>query len=153
MAVKFNFICIGVDILKSMPVSCPFCGGELLVREFYCRRCDTACRGHFEPGPVAGFDEEKLPILRRFARLSPQQLELLEAFVRCEGKLNRLQDELGVSYPKLRNLLNDMLASLGYTPEGEEEAAKSDRGKILDDLAAGKISVAEATRLLKETRP
>lgn len=133
------------------PTTCAYCGGELLVRELHCRQCDTTTRGSFRPGRDAGFAQGQLPVLQRFARLSPEQLQLLEAFVRCEGKLNRLQEEIGVSYPTLRGRLNEMLQAMGFTPQ-EEKAPKIDRRQVLDDLATGKISAEEATRILRESR-
>jgi len=135
--------------MNSIPTACPFCEGELVVRELHCRQCDTTFQGRFQPGPTAEFDEAKLPVLRRFARLSVEQLALLEAFVRCEGKLNRLQEEIGISYPTLRSRLNDALQTMGFTPQEEEKTQKLGRRQILDDLAEGKISTDEATRLLK----
>ena len=124
----------------------------MVVTELYCRPCDMTLRGHFTAGPTAAFAEAQLPILRRFAQLSPDQLELLDAFVRCEGKLNRLQEVVGLSYPTLRSRLNDMLEALGVTPEVEDKARQIDRARILDDLAAGKITAAEATTLLRGAR-
>lgn len=136
-------------MVQSLPTNCPFCEGELVVNEIYCRQCDTTIRGHFTPGPAAEFEEAQLPVLRRFARLSPEQLELLEAFVRCEGKFNRLQEMVGLSYPTLRARLNEMLEAMGVTPEDEDKEAQVDRRQVLDDLAAGKITAAEATSLLR----
>lgn len=138
--------------MLALPTHCPFCDGELVVTEIYCRQCDVSSRGRFTPGPVAEFEAAQLPVLRRFARLSPEQLELLEAFVRCEGKLNRLQEEVGLSYPTLRSRLNDMLQALGFTPQQQETVQRVERKQVLDDLAAGKITAAEAAALLREAR-
>ncbi len=135
--------------MKSAPSTCPFCEGDLLVRELHCRQCDTSYQGHFLPSPNTEFDEDKLPVLRRFARLSPEQLTLMEAFVRCEGKLNRLQEEAGMSYPTLRARLTEMLQTMGFTPQEEEQTQKLERRQILDDLAEGKLTAEQATRLLK----
>lgn len=138
--------------MLALPTHCPFCDGELVVAEIYCRQCDVSSRGRFTPGPVAEFEAAQLPVLRRFARLSPEQLELLEAFVRCEGKLNRLQEEVGLSYPTLRSRLNDMLQAMGFTPPPQETVQRVERKQVLDDLAAGKITAAEAAALLREAR-
>lgn len=138
--------------MLTLPAHCLFCDGELTVTEIYCRQCDVASRGRFAPGPVLEFEAAQLPVLRRFARLSPEQLELLEAFVRCEGKLNRLQEEVGLSYPTLRARLNDMLQSMGFTPQQQEATQRVERKQVLDDLAAGKINAAEAAGLLREAR-
>ncbi|MCO6449653.1 MAG: DUF2089 domain-containing protein [Caldilineales bacterium] len=135
--------------MNLLPTACPFCEGELLIHEIYCRGCDVTSRGVFTPGPVTEFDQTKLPVLRRFARLSPEQLALLEAFVRCEGKFNRLQEEVGLSYPTLRSRLNEMLHDLGFVPQEPEREPKADRRQILDALAAGEISADEAAAKLR----
>ena len=113
-------------------------------------QCDTTIQGRFEPGATAAFDEAKLPVLQRFARLSPEQLALLETFVRCEGKLNRVQEEVGLSYPTLRSRLNEMLSTMGFVPEEEQQDQQVERRQILDDLAAGKLNADEATKLLRD---
>jgi hypothetical protein len=71
--------------------------------------------------------------------------------VRCEGKINRVEQELGVSYPTIRNRLNEVIRALGYEPGKDEpvEITQDKRNSILEDLSAGKISAEEATRLLR----
>ncbi len=81
--------------------------------------------------------------------LSPGQLELVESFVLCEGKLNRLQEEVGLSYPTLRACLNEMLRVRGVSPREKEKAQRLECRLILDDLATGKMNADEAVRLLK----
>jgi len=116
---------------------CPVCGEALEVTRLECRHCGSALEGHFELG--------------RLARLSPEQLAFVETFVRCEGRLNRMEEELGVSYPTVRNRLNEVIRALGYEVDEEPEPALSadDRRAILDQLAAGEIDSAQALRLLK----
>ncbi|MDQ4078169.1 MAG: DUF2089 domain-containing protein [Chloroflexota bacterium] len=139
--------------MNRLPTSCPFCEGELLVQRLYCRGCDITIDGHFSVGSLSEFDETQMPVLRRFARLSPEQLQFLEAFVRCEGKLNRLEEEIGLSYPTLRSRLNDVVRDLGFSPREEEKAQAVDRRKVLNDLQAGRISTEEATQLLRKGQP
>jgi hypothetical protein len=83
--------------------------------------------------------------------LTPEQLEFIFTFVRCEGKINRMEQELGVSYPTIRNRLNEVIRALGFEPGREEpvEITQDRRNSILEDLSAGKISAEEATRLLR----
>jgi hypothetical protein len=117
---------------------CPVCEQKLEVTRLYCRQCDTAIEGHFHLGP---FDE-----------LSPEQRHFVEIFVRCQGRLNRVQDELGVSYPTVRNRLHDVIRSLGYEVDEEEAHDMAEvRQSVLAALAAGQITVEEATRRLRET--
>jgi len=88
--------------------------------------------------------------LGHFYQLSPEQLEFLETFVRCEGKISWVQQELGLSYPTVRSRLNDVIRGLGY--EVKEEApsvAASERKGILSELAEGKITSEEVIKLLQ----
>lgn len=137
--------------MNRVPVSCPLCEGTLVAQSLHCRQCDTTLSGQFALDGGAEFDEAKLPILRRFAQLSTDQLQLLEGFVRCEGRLNRLQEEVGLSYPTLRARLDELLQALGFSPR-EEKSELLDRRQILAQLREGKITAAEAERLLRGSR-
>ena len=77
----------------------------------------------------------------------------METFVRCEGKITRMEQELELSYPTIRNRLHEIIRALGYEPGGEELFGISDeeRQRILEDLDAGKISAEEAMHLLQES--
>ncbi len=73
-------------------------------------------------------------------------------FVRCEGKITRMEDEIGLSYPTIRNRLHEVIRALGFEPGGSEEPAgltEQDRQRILEDLDNGRISADEAMRLLQ----
>lgn len=138
--------------MNRLPATCPLCEGTLVVQKIHCRECDTTLSGHFAPAPSNEFEEAKLPYLRRFAKLSTEQLDLLEGFIRCEGRLNRLQEEVGVSYPTLRSRLTDLVRELGFTPREEQKAKRIDRKQVLADLQTGKITAEEAARLLRANK-
>jgi hypothetical protein len=129
--------------MSATPTKCPFCGGEIAVTRIYCRECDTTIDGHFSIGP--------------FAQLKPEQLTFIELFVRNEGRIKRLEEELSLSYPTIRKQLHDVIRAMGYEPGGEEldeEAggmSEEQRQKILADLDQGLISYEDAMRLLKES--
>jgi hypothetical protein len=117
--------------------TCPVCGEELQVTRLHCRACDTSIEGRFSVGS--------------FDRLAPDQLLFAETFIRCEGKLNRMEKEMGLSYPTLRARLNELILSMGYEVGHEEPPAgisEDERHQILDDLASGKLSSEDAVRLL-----
>ncbi len=125
--------------MNALPTKCPLCGGEIAVTRIYCRDCDTTFEGRFAGGP--------------FSQLNPEQLAFVETFIRCEGKITRMEDEIGLSYPTIRNRLHEVIRALGYEPGGGEEPAglsEADRQRILEDLDKGLISAVEAMRLLKE---
>jgi len=115
---------------------CPVCGDVLSVTRLHCRNCDSAMEGQFTLG--------------RFYQLSPKQLSFVETFIRCEGKLTRLQEELGISYPTARARLTEVIRALGYeVDEEEEQASPEERKTILEQLATGEISSQQAVELLK----
>lgn len=113
---------------------CPVCGETMTVTRLHCRTCDSALEGQFSLG--------------RFYRLSPQQLAFIETFIRCEGKLTRVQEELNISYPTARARLTEVIRALGYEVD-EETIAPAERKSILEKLAAGELSSEQAVELLK----
>lgn len=121
-----------------MPSECPVCKSELIVTTLDCRECDTTISGRFFTGP--------------FAALSQEQLQFIELFVRKEGKINRLEPELGISYPTIRNRLHEIIRAMGYEPGEEVESflSEEERRKIIDDLAQGNIEYEDAMQMLKE---
>ena len=72
-------------------------------------------------------------------------------YLRCDGKIKRVEQELGVSYPTVRSRLNEIITTMGYELPGSEpvELTPDERRRVLDDLAAGRINPKEATELLK----
>jgi hypothetical protein len=123
-------------MLLPLPQRCPLTGGEIIVTRFYSPTADISYEGRFAaPQPP-------------FAQLSADQLRFVEIFVRNEGKLNRMEDELGLSYPTIRSRLHEIIRALGYEP-GKDEPAAVDRTTILADLDAGKISFEDAMKLLE----
>jgi hypothetical protein len=122
--------------MRSALTQCPVCGNELAVTRLQCLACDTTIEGSFATGPFAG--------------LTPEQLNFVWTFVRCEGKFNRMEKDLGLSYPTLRNRLNEIIRAMGYEPGAEEGAVASqaERQQVLDDLAQGRITAEQAVGLL-----
>ena len=87
-----------------------------------------------------------------FSQLSEEQMQFILTFVRCEGRFNRMEDELNLSYPTIRNRLYDIIRALGYEPGKEEPPARlsiEERKQILDDLEQGKITSDQARQLLQ----
>lgn len=119
---------------------CPVCGSPLSITRLHCAQCDTVIEGHFDStsGP--------------FTQLTPEQMQFILTFVRCEGRFNRMEDELNLSYPTIRNRLYDIIRALGFEPGKEETPVKlslEERRRILDDLDQGKISIDQARHLLQ----
>jgi len=118
-----------------VPTECPVCHDDLLVTRLVCRNCGTGLEGRFAMG--------------RLFQLTPEQLHFVEVFIRCEGKINRVQDELGLSYPTVRSRLDEVIRALGYEVREEREVESSQRQEILQRLARKEISSEEAFRILQ----
>ena len=123
--------------MRPAPTICPICQSELEVARLHCNSCDTSIEGHFAMG--------------QFSNLSPEQMEFIFTFVRCEGKINRMEQELGLSYPTIRNRLHEVIRALGYEP-GKDESVEVNaeiRSSAIADLEAGKITADQAMRILR----
>jgi len=115
---------------------CPVCGDALEVTGLHCRQCDTRIDGHFDLG--------------RFHELTSEQLFFVETFIRCEGKINRVGEELGISYPTVRNRLVGVIRALGYEVSSDSGLSADERKAVLERLEAGEISSDDAIKLLQD---
>lgn len=113
---------------------CPVCGHNTEITRISCNSCGTTIEGHFH--------------LCKFCKLTPEQKTFIDVFIKCRGNIKEVEKELGISYPTVKNRLEDVAAALGY--KGEPETSPSSSKKdILDKLNSGEISVDEAIELLK----
>ncbi|MBN2305041.1 MAG: DUF2089 domain-containing protein [Anaerolineae bacterium] len=126
-----------------VPGRCPVCGEGMVITRLHCPDCDVTVEGRFSLG--------------RLAVLSPEQLEFVEVFIRCEGKIKHVEQELQVSYPTVRSRLNEVITAMGYELPGadEDDSALSPekRRAVLDDLASGRITSEQAIELLRGEMP
>ncbi|SFD80000.1 Protein of unknown function [Chitinophaga sp. CF118] len=97
------------QLKKSLPHVCPACQSPLKVTSLACGACDTVVSGSFE-----------LPLL---ARLSEEELQFVLDFVKSSGSLKVMAQQLGLSYPTVRNLLDDIILKI----ETNERNLKSDK--------------------------
>ncbi len=129
---------------------CPACGGSLVITECRCANCQLQLRGEFRVGV--------------FSTLSEDQLTFVRVFLRARGNLSEVEKVLGVSYPTIRNKLDEINKTLdraeasstasqakpagapGVPTSPVEEA----RQAVLQQVAAGKISAAEAVQKLRD---
>ncbi len=135
--------------------TCPLCGGALTLISLECQQCHT----HLE-GPVTAFEVPTPPPARaeadlaRFGalgKLSTEQLAFVETFLRARGIIKTVEAMLGISYPTVRNRLDDVIATMGLSPADEPIAgeARREQREILADLAEGRISTEQAHNLLR----
>jgi len=119
---------------------CPICNSELIITRLYCRRCGTTLSGQFgSPASV-------------FSKLSDEQTNFLLTFIRCEGKFNRMEEELGLSYPTLKNRFNEILVTMGFGDRQSLEARRltaEERMEILRKLDRGELKPEQAIQMLR----
>lgn len=116
---------------------CPACGGPLVITEIQCANCHLKMQGEFKPG--------------LFSSLSEDQLTFVRAFLRVRGNLSEMEKVLGVSYPTIRNKLDEINQTLERAENTALPVASSSspRTEILNRLAAGEIDTAQALEQLK----
>lgn len=112
---------------------CPSCSSsQVVVSKIECGNCHTLFEGKFD-----------IPLLDK---LSEADLTFIINFVKCSGSLKEMAAQHGVSYPTLRNRLNELIEAL----EKLEQARASSKYEILTMLENGKITPKEAVNLLKK---
>ena len=134
--------------------TCPVCASELAVTRLRCGECGTTIEGEFGVG--------------RFGRLTREQTQLLESFLRSRGNLRDMERELGISYPTVRTRVEALVRALGFGPRDEAETPiappstataediASARRDVLERLARHELTAeeaAEAIRTLGRSNP
>ncbi|MGI8552889.1 MAG: DUF2089 domain-containing protein [Dehalococcoidia bacterium] len=116
---------------------CPVCGEGLQIIRLQCEGCGSALEGNFSLG--------------RLQRLTREQLQFLEVFIKCRGKIKDVEEEIGVSYPTVVSRLNDLVQAMGFeVRQAQEETDRATRRQqVLEDLAAGRINAVEAAGRLR----
>src|SRR5437870_4939312 len=107
------------------------------VRELAAAHHIQACAGTLCPQPPA--DE----------RLVREQLQFVEVFIRCRGKIKDVEEELGISYPTVVARLNEVVQAMGFEVRQEDADLAGRRQQILDELASGKLTAADAATRLR----
>jgi len=115
-----------------MPGGCPICHSRLTVRSLYCPECQVKIEGEFG--------------LPNILSLSAEQMEFVEVFLRARGSIKEVERELGISYPTVRNRLEEVIARLGYETE---PFVRTDASEVLASLEEGEITVEEAMKKLR----
>lgn len=112
---------------------CPVCGEELYVTKLSCHKCHTHIEGNFT--------------LCKFCKLSNEQKNFVEVFIKNRGNIKEIEKELGISYPTVRGRLENVIEALGYSPKYSEP--QIDKGEIVKKLSDGEITSEEALKLLQ----
>lgn len=113
---------------------CPSCGGDLEVTRLNCTRCETVILGRYEPC--------------RFCRLSPENVQFLESFIKSRGNVKEMERELGISYWTIRSQLNALIQELGFEETGTGGDVAAQRREVLERLSRKEITASEAAEIL-----
>jgi len=116
---------------------CPVCGGPLSVTGLTCEQCGTKIVGKFHLG--------------EFYKLSADQLGFVKTFLKCRGNIKEIERELGISYPTVKNRLNQVVEVLGLVPI-PDIPTKEERLEVLKRLEDREISFPQALDLLTQER-
>ena len=131
---------------------CPACGGQLIITECKCSACQLQMRGEFQSGQLS--------------KLSDDELTFIKVFLTARGNLTEVERVLGISYPTIRNKLDEINNSLNHTDETAEirqnkisvvmepqtTSTEDSRKAILQQVADGRLSPAEAVQKLREVQ-
>jgi hypothetical protein len=83
--------------------------------------------------------------LPQLARLSAEDQVFVAAFLKSHGSIKEMEQVFGVSYPTVKARLNRIAGQLEFV----ETDPKPSRNEVLDRLARGDISAADAIRELE----
>jgi hypothetical protein len=83
---------------KKLPIICPSCHAMLNVQSLHCSSCQTSINGSFE-----------LPL---FLKLDQKEQDLVIEFVLSSGSLKVMAQKLKLSYPTVRNMLDDLILKI-----------------------------------------
>ena len=93
--------------MKRLPTSCPSCSGKLAVKRLRCERCETEVDGLYP-----------LPAL---ASLGQEDEEFILEFIKASGSLKEMASLLKVSYPTVRNRLDEIIERLKQSQSSLKE--------------------------------
>ncbi|MFH0865764.1 MAG: DUF2089 family protein [Bacteroidota bacterium] len=83
---------------KSLPITCPSCNTGLKVKSLQCDKCGTSVEGLFDLPPIASIPAD-------------DQLFVLH-FIKCSGSLKDMAKHLNLSYPTVRNMLDEIIGRI-----------------------------------------
>lgn len=119
------------------PSTCPVCGGEYEITSLTCKSCKSELNGRFEGCEYCALDES--------------EKSFLSTFIKCRGNIREVEKELGISYPTVRNRLDNIISRLGY--ENRRVAQVTEERKIIiKRLEDGEITADEAAEALRSLK-
>jgi hypothetical protein len=91
--------------MKVLPVICPSCSSQLNVKSLICERCQTEIQGQYELPPLA--------------KLSIDDQGFVLEFIKASGSLKEMARLLGLSYPTVRNRLDEIIERVKFAEKSK----------------------------------
>ena len=84
--------------MKNLPIKCPSCEERLVVKRLRCESCETEVEGIYPLPPLGSFSREDQFFIHQF--------------IKASGSLKEMAKLTKVSYPTVRNKLNEIIEKL-----------------------------------------
>jgi hypothetical protein len=96
--------------MKVMPTICPACKNQVKVKSLLCQNCETQIEGLYQLPPLA--------------RLSAEDQLFLLDFIKASGSLKEMARLLRLSYPTVRNRLDEIIERVKLAESTNESKTK-----------------------------
>ena len=83
---------------RKLPLKCPSCENQLHVKQLHCANCDTLVTGLFS-----------LPVI---SQLPTEDQRFILDFVKASGSLKIMAQNMQLSYPTVRNILDEIITRI-----------------------------------------
>ncbi len=94
--------------MKLLPTICPACNNQLKAKILICEHCQTEIQGEYE-----------LPAL---TKLPPEDQAFILEFIKSSGSLKEMARILRLSYPTVRNRLDEIIEHLKHAESSQENS-------------------------------
>lgn len=92
-------------MIKKLPLKCPSCENQLKVKQMFCENCETEVTGIFS--------------LPTQSQLSVNNQKFIIDFVKASGSLKVMAQKMKLSYPTVRNKLDDIINRINLIDTNE----------------------------------
>ena len=90
---------------KKLPLRCPSCENQLQVKQMHCESCGTEVTGIY-----------LLPLI---SQLTVDDQKFIIDFIKSSGSLKIMAQNMKLSYPTVRNLLDDIINRINQLDKNE----------------------------------
>jgi hypothetical protein len=124
--------------------SCPQCSKTMKVSVLHCHDCDVDLKAHFEDNPLLN--------------LNAEMMHFLNVFILSEGKIGDMEKALGISYPTVKNKLQQLKTLVaGNHVETNQSSKKvsfenSSIMEILESIDSGELDYETGHELIKRKK-